>query len=79
MEIRVATPFSVCMERDPKGWYRRVSDGEVECFSGIDAPCETPMEPGLCMDCGKHPPHAAIEIIWARLCDRKLMNEDLFR
>ncbi len=75
VEIHVATSFSVCMERDRKTWHRRVWGGEVEYLADVDCSYETPLEPDLRIDCGKYPPHAALEIVWARLCDRKLVNE----
>ena len=42
VEIFVDTPLEVCMQRDPKGLYRKASAGEIKNFTGIDSPYETP-------------------------------------
>jgi len=38
IEVFVDTPIDVCMERDPKGLYRKARDGEIKNFTGIDSP-----------------------------------------
>jgi bifunctional enzyme CysN/CysC len=42
IEVYVDTPLEVCMERDPKGLYRKAKSGEIKNFTGIDSPYETP-------------------------------------
>ena len=42
IEVFVDTPIDVCMERDPKGLYRKARDGEIKNFTGIDSPYEAP-------------------------------------
>jgi bifunctional enzyme CysN/CysC len=37
IEIFVDTPLDVCMERDPKGLYRKAMAGEIKNFTGIDS------------------------------------------
>lgn len=45
IEIFVDTPVEVCIERDPKGLYKRALSGEVKNFTGISAPYEAPESP----------------------------------
>lgn len=40
--IYVNTPVEVCEERDVKGMYEQARKGEIEGFTGIDAPFEDP-------------------------------------
>jgi adenylylsulfate kinase len=40
--IHVETPVEVCEERDVKGMYEQAREGEMENFTGIDAPFEEP-------------------------------------
>jgi len=47
MEIHVSTPVSTCMERDPKGLYRKALNGEIKGFTGVDDPYEAPLHPEL--------------------------------
>lgn len=50
LEIHIATPLSVCEQRDPKGLYRRARSGELQDFTGISAPYEEPDNPALRLD-----------------------------
>lgn len=54
VEVYVATPISVCAQRDPKGLYARASSGEITSFTGLDHPYEPPTEPDLVV--GHHLP-----------------------
>ena len=42
LEIYVDTPLNVAESRDPKGLYARARNGEIQNFTGIDSPYETP-------------------------------------
>lgn len=50
IEVHVATPLSICEERDPKGLYRKARAGEIRQFTGIDSAYETPEAPELVVD-----------------------------
>ncbi len=41
-EVFIDAPLSVCMERDPKGLYKKAVAGAVKDFTGITAPYEAP-------------------------------------
>jgi bifunctional enzyme CysN/CysC len=41
-EIYINTPLDICKERDPKGLYAKVNNGEIQNFTGIDSPYEEP-------------------------------------
>ena len=56
VEVYVATPISVCAQRDPKGLYARASEGEITSFTGLDHPYEPPTAPDLVV--GHHLPLA---------------------
>ena len=43
--VHVKAPVDVCEERDVKGMYEQARNGEIENFTGVDAPFEEP-EPG---------------------------------
>jgi adenylyl-sulfate kinase len=47
MEVFVNTPLWVCVERDPKGLYARAMGGDLDNFTGIDDPYESPEQPEL--------------------------------
>lgn len=50
VEIFIDAPIEVCMERDPKGLYKKVKAGEIKNFTGFDSPYEAPTEPELHID-----------------------------
>ena len=45
-EVFVDAPLHVAEERDPKGLYKKARRGELQNFTGIDAPYERPDSPG---------------------------------
>ncbi len=50
IEIFVDTPLEVCEERDVKGMYARARRGEIQNFTGIDDPYETPENAEITLD-----------------------------
>jgi bifunctional enzyme CysN/CysC len=46
-EIFVDTPLAVCVDRDPKGLYRKAREGAIRNMTGIDSPYEPPEQPEL--------------------------------
>jgi adenylyl-sulfate kinase len=63
VEVHVATPLSVCEERDPKGLYARARRGEVPSFTGISAPYEEPAEPELFLNTVGSTPHESASTV----------------
>jgi bifunctional enzyme CysN/CysC len=49
-EVFVDTPLAECERRDPKGLYARARAGQLEGFTGVDAPYEPPERPELRVD-----------------------------
>ncbi len=46
-EVFVNAPLAVCEQRDPKHLYQKARRGEIQGFTGIDAPYEPPANPDL--------------------------------
>ncbi|WP_343190195.1 adenylyl-sulfate kinase [Buchnera aphidicola (Mollitrichosiphum nigrofasciatum)] len=44
-EIFIDTPLSVCQLRDPKGLYKKASNGNIKNFTGINDIYEIPIKP----------------------------------
>ena len=42
IEIFVNTSIDECIERDPKGLYKKALNGQIKGFTGIDAPYQEP-------------------------------------
>ncbi len=50
IEVYVYAPLEVCIQRDPKGLYKRALRGEIKHFTGISDPYEPPDNPDLVLD-----------------------------
>jgi bifunctional enzyme CysN/CysC len=46
-EVFVDTPVDVCVDRDPKGLYKKANKGEIPNFTGIGQGYEIPKNPDL--------------------------------
>lgn len=53
-EIYINTPLEICENRDPKGLYKKVRNGEISNFTGISSAYEKPTNPDLILDCHNH-------------------------
>jgi bifunctional enzyme CysN/CysC len=47
LEVFVDTPVDICVERDPKGLYKKANKGEIPNFTGIGQGYEAPKNPDL--------------------------------
>jgi adenylylsulfate kinase len=47
IEVYVNCPLEICEKRDVKGLYKKARAGEIKDFTGIDAPFEEPVNPGI--------------------------------
>ncbi|HOO98469.1 MAG TPA: adenylyl-sulfate kinase [Bacteroidales bacterium] len=49
-EVWVRAPLSVCIERDPKGLYKKALSNRITDFTGISSAYEDPPDPELIID-----------------------------
>ena len=47
IEIFCECPLEICEQRDVKGMYKKARAGEIDHFTGISSPYETPLKPEL--------------------------------
>ncbi|TAJ06661.1 adenylyl-sulfate kinase [Marinilabiliaceae bacterium JC017] len=52
VEIFVDAPIELCIQRDPKGLYKKALDGKIKNFTGIDAPFDIPDDADLTINTG---------------------------
>ncbi len=67
IEVYVATPLEVCMERDRKGLYALALSGKKKGVTGIDDPYEPPLDPEVVIDTTDMDPEEAVQEIMAYL------------
>lgn len=67
VEVFVECPVEVCIERDPKGLYKRALAGEIKHFTGISDPYEEPLYPELMLETDKETPDESAAKVVAKL------------
>ncbi len=53
IEVYVKCPVEKCIERDPKGMYKKALNGEIKNFTGISAPYEEPEDAEIVLETDK--------------------------
>jgi bifunctional enzyme CysN/CysC len=67
VEVHIDAPIEVCMERDPKGLYKKVQAGEIKNFTGFDSPYEAPENPEIHVDTTSISAEEAADLVIAHL------------
>jgi bifunctional enzyme CysN/CysC len=73
IEIFVDTPVDECRRRDPKGLYAKADAGQLQNFTGVDAPYEPPLDPELRLATLDMPAEGLAEQVVAELQRRKVI------
>ena len=50
IEVYTKCSLEACESRDPKGLYKKARAGEIQGFTGINAPYEAPSNPEIVID-----------------------------
>ena len=50
IEVYTKCSLDECEARDPKGLYQKARNGEIQGFTGINAPYEEPIDPEIVID-----------------------------
>lgn len=61
IEVYTKCPISVCMKRDIKGHYKKVKNGEIKDFVGINIPYEEPEKPEIILETHKESVNESID------------------
>lgn len=74
IEVHVNASLKTCINRDPKGLYKKALLGEIKAFTGIDAPYEVPVSPNIKIDTEAITVEAATAEIWQFLEKNKFIE-----
>jgi adenylylsulfate kinase len=77
VEVYVDCHLEVCMQRDPKGLYKKALKGEIKNFTGIDAPYEAPEKPDVVINTDSESVEECVNKIITYLKDKELIIEQL--
>ncbi len=67
IEVFVDASLETCESRDPKGLYKKVREGEIAGFTGIDAPYELPENPEIIVDTNRQRLEESVQTIMSYL------------
>jgi adenylylsulfate kinase len=73
IEVFVDCPLEICIQRDPKGIYRRARTGEASHVPGVQMPYEPPAFPDAVIDGQRDQPADAARRIIATLVTKKFI------
>jgi len=62
-EVYVECDLDICRNRDPKGLYKKAEAGEIQNFTGIDAPYEAPEAAEVVLNTGEQGVDACLEVL----------------
>ena len=68
-EIYIKADLEVCEGRDPKGLYAMARRGEINDFTGIDSPYESPEQPDLVVDTANNSVEQCVELLTSYIDD----------
>jgi len=67
VEIFMECPIDVLVVRDVKGLYKRALAGEIEHFTGVSDPYESPATPELTIHSSRETPQQSVDKVWLTL------------
>lgn len=70
VEIFVNTPIEVCEKRDVKGLYAKARAGEINDFTGVNAPYEAPQNPDVEIDTSKSSIEDSVALIFKAIANK---------
>ncbi len=63
-EVYVKADVDTCASRDPKGLYKKAFSGEIQNFTGVDAPYEAPTNADLVLDTTTHTAEECADMLY---------------
>ena len=67
VEVYAKCPLEICIERDPKGLYKKALNGEIENFTGVSHPYEEPENPEILLETDKETVDECVEKVINKL------------
>ncbi len=74
IEVYVKADVEECIRRDPKGFYARALQGDINGFTGVADPYEEPQNPDILIDTMQLSIEEATDMVLDYLIDRDLLN-----
>jgi bifunctional enzyme CysN/CysC len=71
LETYLSADIAACERRDPRGLYAKARRGEIADFTGVNAPYEVPVDPGIVLDTDIETAEACVDALFAAV-ERKV-------
>ncbi len=67
VEIFIDAPLSVCADRDVKGLYKKAQNMQIDNFTAVSQPYQTPVAPFLVLNTVENSPQASADYLYQKL------------
>jgi len=74
-EIFVNADIDTCIQRDPKGLYKKAINKEIDHFTGISDPYEEPLNPEVTVNTSEQSLEESLQVIVDYLIDRGIIKD----
>lgn len=75
IETFIDADLKTCQQRDPKGLYKKVAEGVISNFTGIDSPYEKPKKPEIAITTDSLSVNKCVDFIFDKLMEHKLIKK----
>ena len=75
-EVYAKCDIKECINRDPKGMYKKALAGEIKNYTGIDDPYEEPLNPEVVVETDKETPEESAKKIMKKLKELNFLEEE---
>src|SRR5512143_2564235 len=76
VEVYMECPMDVLIERDVKGLYKKALSGEIQHFTGVSDPYESPEAAELTIHSSMETPQQSVDRVWLTLGNLGLIDYD---
>jgi adenylyl-sulfate kinase len=76
IEVFIDAPLDLCIERDPKGLYKRALEGKISDFTGVNSAYEPPARPHIHLKTDEQTIPEAVDQIYSWLTKNKFISSD---
>lgn len=74
LETFINADLETCQQRDPKGLYKKVAEGVIPNFTGIDSPYEKPSNPAIMVKTDRLSIEESADILFSKLIEHNLIK-----
>jgi adenylylsulfate kinase len=75
VEVWVKCSLQTCIERDPKGLYKKALNGQIKNFTGVQDPYEEPVNPDVTVDTENETVEESVRRILSKLEEKGFLKQ----